>query len=217
MIVDGIHENYRVDAFQRSLLPFFCDGKDLVSNAAYRGIRDFHAVDILDMLLDVTSGHALGVHGQDLFLNVLANTGLVFLQHLGLKFAFPVARHGHLNITEAGSQRLTAVSVAAIVRVFVFVVIPAVAQLIIQLCFRAVFHKLGNSFLEQTLNILHTADVCHLQQFTDLCSTGFFFRASILSRHIFFLHPDASILHLSGGLHNYWDGLTYYVNNLLIS
>ncbi|MCI6193509.1 MAG: hypothetical protein MR651_00670, partial [Faecalibacterium sp.] len=46
-----------------------------------------------------------------------------------------------------------------------------------------------------------------LQQFTDLCSTGFFFRASILSGHIFFLHPDASILHLSGGLHNYWDGL----------
>ena len=38
-------------------------------------------------------------------------------------------------------------------------------------------------------------------------AAGFFFRASILSRHIFFLHPDASILHLSGGLHNYWDGL----------
>ena len=31
----------------------------------------------------------------------------------------------------------------------------------------------------------YTVDVCHLQQFTDLCSTGFFFRASILSGHIF--------------------------------
>ena len=31
----------------------------------------------------------------------------------------------------------------------------------------------------------HAVDVRHLQQFTDLCSTGFFFRASILSGHIF--------------------------------
>lgn len=46
-----------------------------------------------------------------------------------------------------------------------------------------------------------------MQQFTNSCSAGFFFRASILSGHIFFLHPDASILHLSGGLHNYCDGL----------
>lgn len=63
------------------------------------------------------------------------------------------------------------------------------------------------AFLEQVLNVIHAVDVCHLQQFTDFCSTGVFFRASILSGHIFFLHPDASILHLSGGLHNYWDGL----------
>ena len=62
-------------------------------------------------------------------------------------------------------------------------------------------------FLEQVLDVVHAVDVCHLQQFTDFCSTGVFFRASILSGHIFFLHPDASILHLSGGLHNYWDGL----------
>ena len=63
------------------------------------------------------------------------------------------------------------------------------------------------AFLEQVLNVIHAVDVCHLQQFTDFCSTGVFFRASILSGHIFFLHPDASILHLSGGLRNYWDGL----------
>lgn len=66
------------------------------------------------------------------------------------------------------------------------------------------------AFLEQVLNVIHAVDVCHLQQFTDFCSTGVFFRASILSGHIFFLHPDASILHLSGGLHNYWDGLLFF-------
>ena len=72
---------------------------------------------------------------------------------------------------------------------------------------QTILHEFGNGFLEQVLDVVHAVDVRHLQQFTDLSSTGFFFRASILSRHIFFLHPDASILHLSGGLHNYWDGL----------
>ena len=58
------------------------------------------------------------------------------------------------------------------------------AQLIIQFCFQTVFHKLGNGFLEQTLNILHTDDVCHLQQFTDFLPPGIFFWGTILSGHM---------------------------------
>ena len=32
---------------------------------------------------------------------------------------------------------------------------------------------------------VYAVDICHLHQFTDFCSTGVFFRASILSGHIF--------------------------------
>ena len=100
------------------------------------------------MRFDITRGHALGVHGQNLFLNILADAGLVLLQDLGLKFFFPITRYGHFHIAKAGPQCFAAVTVAAVVRVLVFVVIPAVAQFIIQLCFQTVFHKLGNGFLE---------------------------------------------------------------------
>ena len=35
MVVDRIQKDHCVYAFQRPLLPFFCDGKDLIRNAAY--------------------------------------------------------------------------------------------------------------------------------------------------------------------------------------
>ena len=57
------------------------------------------------------------------------------------------------------------------------------------------------------LDVIHAADVCHLQKFTDFLSTGIFFRAAILSGHMLILLYDASILHLSGSLHKLWDSL----------
>ena len=40
--------------------------------------------------------------------------------------------------------------------------------------------------------------------------------ASTPPKDYLFLHPDASILHLSGGLHNYWDGLALLIFNKFI-
>ena len=103
-----------------------------------------------------------GIHRQDLFLDVLASTGLVFLQHLGFKLPFPVTRDGYFHIAEASAQGFTAVAIAAVGCVFVFVVVLAVAQLVIQFCFQAVFHKFGGGFFEQVLDVIHVADVGHL-------------------------------------------------------
>ena len=75
-------------------------------------------------------------------------------------------------------------AVAAVVCVLVLVVVLAVAQLVIQLCFQSILHKLGNGFLEQILDVIHAADVCHLQQLTDLLSSGIFFWGAILSGHM---------------------------------
>ena len=74
-------------------------------------------------------------------------------------------------------------TVAAVVRVLIFVVILAVAKLVIQLCLQAIFHELGNGFLEQALDILHAAYVRHIQQFSDFFPTCIFFRGAILSGH----------------------------------
>ena len=160
------------------------------------------------MGLNISRRHSLGVHGQDLLLYVLADAGLVLLQHLGLKFAFPVAGNGHFHISEAGAQRLAAVAVAAVVRGLVPVVVSAVAQFILQLRLQAVLHELRDGLLEQILDVVHAADVCHLQQLPDLLPSRLFFRGTVLSAHVFYLLCDASILHLMGGLHKVWDGLT---------
>ena len=137
----------------------------------------------MDMRLDIRGGHALGVHGQDLFFDVLTDAGLVLFQDLRLKFALAIPRYGYLYITETGTQVFAAVTIAAVVGFLVLVVIPTVTQLIIQLCVETVLHKLGDRFLEQILDIVHAADAAHLQQLTDLGSAFVFFRRAILSCH----------------------------------
>ena len=82
--------------------------------------------------------HALGVHGQDLLLDVLTDAGLVFPQHLRLKFALTIPGHGYLRIAEAGAQRFAAVPVPAVVRVFIFVIVLAVPEFIIQFCIQSI-------------------------------------------------------------------------------
>ena len=153
------------------------------------------------MRLNIAGGHALGVHGQDLLLDVLTDAGLVFLQHMRLEFPLTIPGHGYLHITEAGAQRFAAVPVPAVVRVLVFIVIPAVAQFVVQLSIKAVFHELGNRLFEQALDVVHAADVRHLQQFADFFPPGFFLRRAIFSGHMYNLLCNASILHHSGGLH----------------
>ena len=52
VIVDGIHENDGIGAFQGSLLPFPDDGQDLVRDSADGGIRYLYAVNVTDMSFD---------------------------------------------------------------------------------------------------------------------------------------------------------------------
>ena len=90
----------------------------------------------------------------------------------------------YFHIPKAGAQRFRAVAVSAVVCIFVPIVVFAVTQLVLQLCLQAVLHELGNGLLEQILDVIHAADVCHLQQLSDLLSAGIFFRATVLSGHI---------------------------------
>ena len=106
------------------------------------------------MRFNVTGGHAFGVHGQNLLLDVLADAGLIFPQHLGVKFALAIPRHRYLYIAKTGAQGFAAVPVPAVIRVLVLVVIPVVAQLIVQLGLQTVFHELRDSVLEQFLNVI---------------------------------------------------------------
>lgn len=130
-----------VDGIQRPLLPFTDHAQNLVGEAADGAVQNADAVDVLNMGLDIAGGHALGVHGQNLLLNVLANAGLILFQHLGLKLTLSVSGNRHLHIPKADAQRFAIVAVAAVGCVFVFVVAFAVAQFLFQLCLQTIFFE----------------------------------------------------------------------------
>ena len=94
-------------------------GRIFVRNTAYGRVGHLYAVDIPNMGLNIRRGHALGVHGQNLFFDVLTDAGLVFPQHLRLKLPLSVPQNRHLHIAKAGAQRFAAVPVPAVVRVLV--------------------------------------------------------------------------------------------------
>ena len=133
------------------------------------------------MGFNVPCGHAFGIHRKNLFLDVLADAGLVFLQELRIKFSLSVTGYSYLHIPEAGAQRFAAVSVSAVLRVFVLVVILAVAEFVIQFCIQPILHEFRYGLLEEILDVLHAADVAFLQEFPDFCSPGLLFRTAVLS------------------------------------
>ena len=118
--------------WKRPLLPFFCDGENLVRDTAYGRVGHLYAVDIPNMGLNIRHGHAFGVHGQDLLLDVLTDAGLVLFQKLRFKFTFPVTGNRNLDIAETGPQIFAAVAVPTVVRSLVFVVVFAVTKILIQ-------------------------------------------------------------------------------------
>ena len=63
--------------------------------------------------------------GNENILDVLADAGLIFPQHLGFEFALAIPRHRYLYIAKTGAQGFAAVPVPAVIRVLVLVVIPA--------------------------------------------------------------------------------------------
>ena len=89
----------------------------------------------MNMRFNVPGCHTLGIHGQDLLLDILAHAGLVLFQQLRLKFALTVPGDGHAHFSETGAQCFAAVSVPTVVRVLVPVVVLAVPKFVIQLRF----------------------------------------------------------------------------------
>ena len=133
------------------------------------------------MGFNVPCGHAFGIHRKDLFLDVLADAGLVFLQELRLEFSLAVAGDRNLHVSEAGAQRFAAVSVSAVLRFLVLVIVFAVAEFVIQFCIQPILHEFRYGLFEEILDVLHAADVAFLQEFPDFCPPGLLFRAAVLS------------------------------------
>ena len=75
-------------------------------------------------------------------------------------------------------------AVPAVIRIFVFVVVLAVAELIVQLCIQPVSHELGNGILKQVLDVIHAVDIGQLQELSELIPAFLFFWSSVPSCHM---------------------------------
>ena len=155
VVMDGVHEHHRINAFQRPLLPFLRCRKYLVRDPAHGAFRRLDAVDVPDVIHDVRGGHPLGVHGDDFLLHILADAGLILFQNHRLKLSFPISRHLDKRVTKTGPQRFAAVAVSAIVRFFLLRVVPIVSQMLVHFRVQPVFHEFRDGLTEQQLDVLH--------------------------------------------------------------
>lgn len=127
MIMDGIHENHSINFFQWSFLPFFHNGKNLISDPADGAVRDFDVVQFTHMAFNIICGHSFGIHGDDLFLHVLSDGILVFLDNLRFKLAFPVPGDVDFHVSIAGMHCLLRMSISGIIRFLVTIIILRIA------------------------------------------------------------------------------------------
>ena len=133
MIMDSVHENNRIDLFQRSFLPFFHDRKYLVCNPADGTVRDLDIIEFPHMAFDIICCHSFGIHGNDLFFHVLSDRILVFLDDLRFKPAFPIPWDVDLHITITGMHGLLGMSVPGIIGIFVPVIIFGISEFFVHL------------------------------------------------------------------------------------
>lgn len=103
VVVDGVQKHHRIDALQGPLLPFLRNGQKLIRDPAHRRIGDFYAVDVPNVCLNISCSHSFGVHRQYLFLYVLADAGLIFLQQLRFEFSISVSGNRYVHRPKAGT------------------------------------------------------------------------------------------------------------------
>ena len=123
MAMDGIHKYDRIDFLQRAFLPFPDNGKYLVRDPADCAVGYIHVVEFFHVGFYVAGCHAFCIHGKNLFLHVLRHGILVFFNELWLILAVAVARDCNIHVSIAGVHDLLGMSVAAVVRVLVPVII----------------------------------------------------------------------------------------------
>ena len=63
--MDGVQKDHSVDGFQGPLPAIFDGGQNLVGNPADDTIWNRNAIDVLDVSLNISCSHPLGVHRQD--------------------------------------------------------------------------------------------------------------------------------------------------------
>ena len=93
------------------------------------------------MGLDVASGHAFCVHGEDFFFHVLCHGILILFDNLRFIFTVAVTGNGDLHIPIAGMHGFLGMSVPAVIRIFVPVIVLGITEFFVQFFIQNTFQK----------------------------------------------------------------------------
>ena len=89
-------------------------GQDLIRHVRYESLRGLKTIDIHERVRDLAGGHPLGIHGDDLLIDV-RNVFLPLLDDFRLKRGLAVLRNVDSHRTVAGVDSLFLVAVTVVI------------------------------------------------------------------------------------------------------
>jgi hypothetical protein len=130
--------------------------------------RDLDPIQFLHLSLNITGRHASCVEGQNFVLKA-RQTGLLFLNQLGLKASFSVTRNGNFYLSLLALQLFSAGAIATISGCrFWALSVFGIAQVHFQLGFQATLDQSFRQLLDQPIAAQNfTGITAFLQEFVD--------------------------------------------------
>jgi tetratricopeptide (TPR) repeat protein len=112
-----VEEDQRIGRLQRARLPGGDFLEHRVGHRADQVRRDVNAVEIAQMADDLAGAHAAGVHRDDLVVEP-RKAALVLGDQLRVEACLAVARHRQLDLAGIGDDRLLAITISPVARLF---------------------------------------------------------------------------------------------------
>ena len=99
LVVNGIHEYERINAFQRAILPGRNLRHNLLADFCHQLRRYFYVVEFLNLLCDISLTHATGIQRENFFLHSLC-VPVIFSDYLRLIVSLPVTGYFDFNLAK---------------------------------------------------------------------------------------------------------------------
>ena len=103
--LQGVQIKDRIDFLERPVLPGFDFLDDFIGDTGYQSRRDFHLVDLFQMLLNLARRKSAPIQRDDVVVKA-GETGLVLLDNLRLEAAVTIARHLYRHGAKCPFERL---------------------------------------------------------------------------------------------------------------
>ena len=113
LVVNGVHEDERIDVLQGTVLPGSDLRHDLFTDFCHQLRGNLHVVQLFDLLGDVPLAHAAGVQGQNLVLHAVC-IAVIFADDFRFIIALAVSGYLDVDLTQLGLDGLPGVAVAVV-------------------------------------------------------------------------------------------------------